>query len=260
MSETPAEVSDQGPAPFRVAFVPGVTPGKWLRIWKERLPGSPIEVQQVDERDQVAALRDGPADMVFVRLPVDRHGLNLIPLYREVPVVVVPRDHPVAAYDEISVVDLAHEHLLQDPDTVPEWREAVVQAGLGTPPPGPTTTIKQAIETVGAGTGIVIVPKSVARLYNRKDVTHRPVVDVAESQVGLAWAAGATDPRIETFIGIVRGRTERSSRGGDIGASSQESARKTVPKAVKPGSQQQRPSSLRGARRGGGRGRRRGGR
>ena len=26
--------------PFRVAFAPGVTPGKWARTWERRLPGS----------------------------------------------------------------------------------------------------------------------------------------------------------------------------------------------------------------------------
>ena len=29
-------------APFRVEFVPGVTPDKWLRVWGRRLPDSPI--------------------------------------------------------------------------------------------------------------------------------------------------------------------------------------------------------------------------
>ena len=174
--------------PFRVAFVPGVTPGKWARIWSERMPDVPLELVPVTDREQVAVLHDGSAHMSFVRLPVDREGLNLIPLYEEVPVVVVPQDHPVSVFDEISLDDLADELLLQDPDA------------------------RQAIETVAAGTGIVIVPRSVARLYNRKDVVSRPVTGVAESQVCLAWLVETVDPRIETFIGIVRGRTERSSR------------------------------------------------
>jgi hypothetical protein len=72
--------------------------------------------------------------------------------------------------------------------------------------------MRQAFETIAAGTGIVIVPKSVARLHNRKDVVAVPVAGVPESQVGLAWRTDATDTRIETFIGIIRGRTERSSR------------------------------------------------
>jgi DNA-binding transcriptional LysR family regulator len=186
--------------PFRVAFVPGVTPGKWARIWSERTPDVPLELVPVTDREQVAVLHDGSVHMSFVRLPVDREGLNLIPLYKEVPVVVVPQEHPVSVFDEISLDDLADELLLQDPDA------------------------RQAIETVAAGTGIVILPKSVARLYNRKDVVSRPVTGVAESQVCLTWLVEAVDPRIETFIGIVRGRTERSSRD----AANQQTREKTA--------------------------------
>jgi DNA-binding transcriptional LysR family regulator len=198
-------------APLRVAFVPGVTPDKWTRIWKERVRQVPLELLPIEQVEQVEVLRTGRADMVFVRLPIERDGLHVIPLYRETPVVVVSKEHPVAAFDEVSVRDLADEYLLQDPDSVPEWREIAAHR-LVDDVPRPVLTVKQAIETAAAGTGIVIVPLSLARLHHRKDVVHRPVTDVAESEVGLAWPTTSDDARIETFIGIVRGRTERSSR------------------------------------------------
>ena len=68
------------------------------------------------------------------------------------------------------------------------------------------------VATVAAGTGVVVVPMSVARLHHRKDVTYRPVSDLAPTTVGLAWRADDDDERVQTFIGIVRGRTARSSR------------------------------------------------
>ena len=36
------------------------------------------------------------ADLSFVRLPVDREGLSVIPLYAELPVVVAPKEHEIA--------------------------------------------------------------------------------------------------------------------------------------------------------------------
>lgn len=173
--------------PFRVTFVPGVTPDKWARIWGERAKG-PLELLPMT--DGVPALRDDDADMCFVRLPVDRDGLHLIPLYREVPVVVVSKEHVLSVLDEITTEDLADELELD-------------QTGL---------TTKQAVETVAAGTGYIVLPMSVARIHHRKDVVARPLVDGEESQIGLAWRTDNEDPRIEDFIGIVRGRTERSSR------------------------------------------------
>ncbi|MDD9205402.1 LysR substrate-binding domain-containing protein, partial [Georgenia sp. 10Sc9-8] len=82
--------------PFRVRFVPGITPDKWLRTWAERMPASPVEAIPVDDAEQRSVLLSGAADMCFLRLPVDRDGLHVIPLYREVPVVVAAKDHPVA--------------------------------------------------------------------------------------------------------------------------------------------------------------------
>lgn len=199
-------------APFRVTFVTGVTPDKWVKTWHRRETG-PLEMAPVEQADQLAAVRAGHADMAFVRLPVDRSGLHVIPLYHEVPVVVVSKEHPVAAYDEIPVADLAEEHLLQDPDTVPAWRDLATEVREGTRYPVPALTLKQAVESVAAQAGVVILPMSVARLHHRKDVVAVPLTGVPESQVGLAWPVDAEDPRVETFIGIVRGRTERSSRG-----------------------------------------------
>lgn len=259
--------------PFRVAFAPGVTPGKWARTWEQRLPGTPLELLPTPAEDQLGVLYDGRADMSFVRLPVDREGLSLIPLYHEVPVVVVPQDHVVAAFEEVSVDDLADEHLLQDPDDVPEWRDVATELRDGSRLPLPDMTLREAVEVVASGGGIVVVPMSLARLHHRKDVTYRPVTGVAESQVGLAWPADATDERIETFIGIVRGRTERSSRAGepagpkDRASSGKAAARSGGTKSGKAGGKPARQAGSRSAGKrpaGGGRsgrgGRRAGGR
>lgn len=177
--------------PFRVGYVPGVMPGKWERIWRERRRRS-LELVRIEVVDQGRAIETGEVDMALVRGEVDRDRMHLIPLYREVPVVVVPIDHPVSAYDEIDVTELTGEL-----DVLAEY---------------PGVTVKQAIETVAAGTGIVIVPMSLARLHHRKDVVHRPVAGVEESPVGLAWRREYDGEDVQAFIGIVRGRTARSSR------------------------------------------------
>jgi len=156
------------------------------------MPATRLELMPVDEADQTAVLSDGRADMALVRLPVDAGSLHTITLYREVPVVVAPKGHFVEAADEVTAHDLAGEHV-----------HAV-----------PPLTAKEAVETVAAGVGVVVLPMSLARLHNRKDVVHRPVVDMPESPVGLAWPREVEDERFEVFIGVVRGRTANSTRGG----------------------------------------------
>ncbi|MBC9823413.1 LysR substrate-binding domain-containing protein [Terrabacter sp. MAHUQ-38] len=198
---------------FRIEFVPGVTPDKWLRVWARRMPDSPVDAGPVDDGDALKHLREGTASMALLRLPVDKDGLHVIPLYDEMPVVVVAKEHAAAAFDEVGVADLSDEVLLQDPAEVPEWARVATSEARERSTSMPPMTTKQAISVVASGSGIVIVPLSVARLHHRKDVVHRPVTGVAPSHIGLAWRVDDDDPRLEAFIGIVRGRTERSSRG-----------------------------------------------
>jgi DNA-binding transcriptional LysR family regulator len=146
---------------------------------------------------------------VLLRLPIDRTGLHAIPLYVEQTVVVVPKDHVITAADEITVDDLADELMLHAQDDVLAWER----------PPGrliedrPARTM-DAIELVAMGTGLLVVPQSLARLHHRKDLTYRPLTGVPESQVALSWpAADETSELVEHFIGIVRGRTTNSTRG-----------------------------------------------
>jgi hypothetical protein len=63
------------------------------------------------------------------------------------------------------------------------------------------------------GTGLLVVPQSLARLHHRKDLTYRPLTDAPESQVALTWPDGEPSELMEQFIGIVRGRTVNSTRG-----------------------------------------------
>lgn len=189
--------------PFRVAFVPGVTPDKWARAWRER-SRVPLELTLVEESAQESVLREGEADMCFVRLPVDRTGLHLIKLYDEVPVVVVPREHPATAYDEIALAELRDEQLVLG--NVPDWVPTVDQVDW------PEMSAKEAIEVVGSGTGIVVVPMSVARLHHRKDVAAVPLTDQPATSIALAWLVERDAEDTQEFVGVVRGRTARSSR------------------------------------------------
>ncbi|MER5215602.1 LysR family substrate-binding domain-containing protein [Streptomyces sp. NPDC002838] len=193
---------------FRLAYVPGVTPGKWVRIWNERLPDVPLALITVPAAEASDVLRAGDADAAFVRLPVDRTVFSAIPLYTETTVVVVPKDHLVTAVDEVSCADLAEEVVLHPLDDVLDWERPPGEPAFERP-----ATTADAVELVAAGIGLLLVPQSLARLHHRRDLTYRPVVDAPQSSVALSWPEDATTDLVEDFIGIVRGRTVNSTRG-----------------------------------------------
>jgi DNA-binding transcriptional LysR family regulator len=185
-----------------------VTPTKWVRIWNERLPEVPLNLIAVPAAEAFEVLRSGGADAGFVRLPIDRTDLSAIPLYAETTVVVVPKDHVVAAVDQVSAEDLADEVVLHPLDDVLDWERLPGRPAIERP-----ATTADAIELVAAGVGLLVVPQSLARLHHRKDLTYRPVSDAPESRIALSWPQDETTDLVEQFIGIVRGRTVNSTRG-----------------------------------------------
>jgi len=185
-----------------------VTPTKWVRIWNERLPGTPLTLVGVPAADAAGLLRDGGADAGFVRLPVDRTDLSAIPLYTETTVVVIPKDHAAFSVEEMSVEDLADEIVLHPLDDTLDWERPPGRPAFERP-----ATTADAVELVAAGVGLLVVPQSLARLHHRKDLTYRPLTGVPESRIALSWPEEKTTDLVEEFIGIVRGRTVNSTRG-----------------------------------------------
>lgn len=191
---------------FVVAFVVGVTPGKWAGVWAERLPTHPLELRPLSPVDAVAALHSGEVDAAFLRLPIAQSEqpqaeqpqpaqpqLSSITLYSEQPVVVVPKDHAIEALDSVTLADLSAENLVEDVLSPGDWSAAV--------------------ELVAANVGVAVMPQSVARALSRKDVVAKPVTDAPITEIALVWPADTTTELVEEFIGIVRGRSANSSRG-----------------------------------------------
>ncbi|MET0191151.1 MAG: LysR family substrate-binding domain-containing protein, partial [Pseudonocardia sediminis] len=195
-------------ASFRLGYVPGVTPGKWARMWAERRPEVPLELVAATTDEAVDLIRTGAVDAGVVRLPIDRDGLHAIPLYTETTVAVVPKEHVVTAAEEITLADLADEVVLRPQDDTLPWPDE----RPGRPATSDPATTADAVELVAAGIGVLVVPQSLARLHHRRDLTYRPLTDAPGSGVVLAWPDAENTDLREEFIGIVRGRTVNSSR------------------------------------------------
>lgn len=174
-----------------VGFVLGVTPGKWERVWGQRMPHAALQLRSVEQPEAMESLRGGSLDLAFVRLPHGAEaddGIATIPLYDEQPVVAIARDHELSLLDQIAPGDLGGVPLAEG-----DWRED--------------------IELVATGAFAAVVPHSVARALSRRDVVVRPAEGWPVTRVGLVWYPERATELTEEFIGVVRGRTANSSRG-----------------------------------------------
>ncbi|MBD3139399.1 LysR family transcriptional regulator [Microbispora bryophytorum] len=193
----------RGPRVFAVGFMPGLIVTPAVRALSARHPGLTVEVLRMSWDDQAELIRDGHVDVGYVRLPIDRRGLRTRHLLSEPRVVSLPADHRLAGKDVINAADLADEHLLQDPDAVPEWRDVATEMATGSRGAGPQIrTVEEKLEHVAAGRGIVILPLSTATFYTRPDVVHVSVCDLPPNQVHLAWDATRRSPLIQEFVGV----------------------------------------------------------
>jgi DNA-binding transcriptional LysR family regulator len=197
-------IAARGRDTFTVGFMPGLIVTSEVRALSSRHPELTVDVVRTSWEDQTEVIHDGRADVSYIRLPVDARGLGIRSLLSEPRVVVVPADHRLAGKQQISITDLAEEHLLQDPDAVPEWRDIAIELreiGLRGVVPY-YRSVEEKLEHVAAGHGVIVLPLSTATFYTRADVTHVGIEDIAPSHVSLAWDSSRRSPLISEFIAI----------------------------------------------------------
>jgi DNA-binding transcriptional LysR family regulator len=193
----------RGARTFTIGFMPGLTVTAAVRVFGATHQGIDIELVRTTWHDQVTVLHDGRVDVSIVRLPIDQAGLTVRPLFEEPRVAALPADHRLAGKPVIDITDLADEHLLQDPDAVPEWRDIAAELRTRTAKPVPVLrSVEEKLEHVAAGRGVSIVPLSVATFYQRPDVVTVPVDNLAPNTVCLAWIATRRSRLLREFADL----------------------------------------------------------
>jgi DNA-binding transcriptional LysR family regulator len=193
----------RGPGTFTVGFMPGLIVTGAIRAMLDRHPQLTVDVLRTSWDDQTEVLHDGRADVSYIRLPADQRGLRIRPLLAEPRVAMLPAGHRLAGKDAISIADLADEHLLQDPQAVPEWRDIATEMRTGRRRNLPIfRTVEEKLEHVAAGHGIVLLPLSTAAFYTRPGVSYSHVSDIPPNQVCLAWEATRRSRLIQDFAVI----------------------------------------------------------
>jgi len=191
----------EGVCRLTIGFMPGITLTPVVRLLRARHLGLDVRMLRTGWHDQVEVLRDGRADVGIVRLPIDRAGLEVRPLYTEPRMAVVASSHRLAGKESVRIADLAADHLLQDPDAVPEWRDVAVELRTGERRRVPAIhSVEEKLELVAGGEGIAVVPLSTANFYTRPGVDVIPVEDLGPNHVAVAWPVGRDVALVREFV------------------------------------------------------------
>ena len=229
---TDPTADDRSPTPLRLGFVRGVVPGKWARRWRASAPGHPLELVPLDR-----AFGLGPeeassaADVLLERAAPGerpagasgpdpaRHALRL---YTEAVALVVPAGHELADAGGVGVEELALVGLLDHPAHAAEWP----RPEPWTDPAHAPADVGAALDLVAAGLGPILLPLPLARhlAVKREHVVVELTGDPAPpgTAIWATWAVGRDAADVQQLVGVMRGRTARSSRPAATGSSEDE--------------------------------------
>lgn len=166
-----------------VAFSAGLHVSEAIRAFAERHPDVETGLVPVHWWDPAAPLRDGRAQIGYLRRPFDESGLRTIVIGHESRVACMPATHPLASRAELTLADLDGARMLD----VPTRR---------------TGSLEEKFELIAAGRGIALLPLSVAVSYARPDLVHVTVTDAERVETCLAVAADRRERVLRDFLEV----------------------------------------------------------
>ena len=173
--------ADRGVQRLVVAFTPGLYVSEAVRAFTAMHPEVEIELMPLRWWEQDAPLRDGRADVGYLRRPFDDGGLRTLPIGHEAKVACLPVFHPLARRRSLVRADLDGEAIMDA-----QSRK--------------TSSAEEKFELIAAGHGIALVPVTVARSYTRPDLVFIPVTDLEHVETCIAVLKGRRERRVRDFV------------------------------------------------------------
>jgi DNA-binding transcriptional LysR family regulator len=157
--------------------------------------------------EQPQALRDGRADVGLLLCPFDDRGLDSEPLLTEPVLVALAAADPLAARTRLCLADLAGRRLpggsaaSHGPPAGPRRAGPAPDRQPGLPGAARlASNLAEIFSLVETGSVVFFAPASVARRYPRSGIAYRPVSDVPDSTLAVAWPQDARSPAVAAFV------------------------------------------------------------
>jgi LysR family hydrogen peroxide-inducible transcriptional activator len=185
---------------LRLGVIPTVAPyvlPAAIRLIADAHPDLELYLREDRTHALVAQLQAGALDLLLLALPLDRPGIEELPLYEEPFLLAVPETHRLARTRRCHISALAGERLvlLEEGHCLRDQALAVCeQAGNGGRAEVQGTSLPTVVQMVGAGLGVTLLPAStIGRdVHPVEQVVVRAMQPPAPSRtVGLAWRSSS---------------------------------------------------------------------
>lgn len=171
------------------------------------MPHVQLILREMVTADQAEALRAGQIDAGILRLPIDRRGLEAVPISRDPFVVALPIGHPLALGRPLIIADLDRQPLVMYAPVESRYHHDLVSSLFTAAGVAPNFVqyareIHTMLALVGAGIGIALVP-SVGGKLGLPGVNFQPISlpTGVVSELTLVWRKDTGNPALRTFTG-----------------------------------------------------------
>jgi DNA-binding transcriptional LysR family regulator len=117
--------------------------------------------------------------------------------------VALPAGHRLAARRTITLADLADEPFIALPTAAGPLRDfwlAIVERSTKPRIAAIAETAEETFEAVASGLGVALLSEGNATIYQRDDVTCRPVTGLSPSQLAVLWRTADTRTAVQVFV------------------------------------------------------------
>ena len=186
-----------------IGFSAGLTVSSAVASLRRTFPHADVELKHVEWFEQHDAVRDGIIDVCIGRLPIGGSEVEVLPLYDEPRVALLPVGHRLAGKESVSILDLADEPIARHEGAASWdafWRVDPRPDGRPAPDGPVVASIEEKMEYVANGDCISIVPASASVGYRRDGVQGVPIDDIPQAIVAAITRREPHSEMIEAFI------------------------------------------------------------
>jgi DNA-binding transcriptional LysR family regulator len=201
--------AQRGDAQLVVALFPLASTeltGTILKAHAAAHPDTALEVRPFSVGDAIAALKQGRAQVAFVRPPLSVDGLSMVTISSEPRVAVLPADHALARHDEVDPADLAREPQVfvegADPAQAAFWTLAAHRGDAEIRIGAHINSFDEFFGVVSAGLAVGACPAGAAEHLAAAypGVAFRPIRGVEPSTVAVAWPTARETAATRAFV------------------------------------------------------------
>ncbi|MCU0526932.1 MAG: LysR family transcriptional regulator [Elainella sp. Prado103] len=194
---------------FTSSITNGVLPNI-LRMFQEHYPAVKLILREGNNASQIQKLRDRLVDLIFVYQyqSGETDEFVVAPIAQEFLVAVLPAPHPLAAQQQIALVDLADQAFVMPLyQVVPGLTEQIyrlcAQQNFVPQVAQEAIFMVTILGLVAGGIGVSLLPSS-AQTLRREGVVFRPLQDATETiQLSAIWRRQDESPILQQFLTVI---------------------------------------------------------